>query len=178
MSPLCVATVRRPGLSLQNCRQMYQHQVHALCTYDVSKCSAYGTEFRSIDHAEAATLLGSLLWRSLPARSSTIWSEPPASRRSGRAPGIDALSERLLTPFLPPSLLAIAMVTTSLPASLHLPRKRLPIGPLSPRRPAIGCWRARRYPGPRLPGLLRSPGRRLGSRCRGRGLPGPGCGNR
>lgn len=41
---------------------------------------------------------------------------------------------------LPPFFffLAIAMVTTSLPASLHLPRRRLAIGCLSPSKPVIG----------------------------------------
>lgn len=113
-----------------------------------------------------AALSGSLYRRSLPARFSTGWSEDPGE--AGKLREVDALYHRLLLPPLPRPLLAIAMVTTSLPASLHLPRKRVLIGSPSLRWPAIGCWRVRRSPGPCLPGLLRSPGRRLGSRCRDR----------
>lgn len=76
---------------------------------------------------------------------------------------VDASDERLLLPFSPHFFfLAISMVTTSLPASLHLSKKTT--GHWLSVTKAGSHWplrRTGRSPFPCLPGLLRSPGRRL-----------------
>lgn len=89
-------------------------------------------------------------------RSRSAFDWPAWSRRSSRDAGllsaVDASEEWLLLPSSPPPplfFLAIAMVTTSLPASLYQPRRRLAIGCLSPSQPVIGHrWRPGAPPSP------------------------------
>lgn len=123
-----------------------------LCVYVHMLLPLHREELLSPAHPGPA-VARSLRRRGL-AHSAFDW--PACRRRSrrGLASAVDASGERLLLPYSDPTFfLTIAMVTTSLPASLHLPRRRPAIGCLSRSRPVIGPWWNRALPLPCLLGL-------------------------
>lgn len=144
-SALCVSAVRERNLSLQGWRDTVlspSMRIMSTCCFWFQR-SGGAEELQKPQHAPGTCRCpGCFCGRGL-SRSAFDWPACSCRRRrdAGGPCAEDASEEWLLLPYSTPTFFKpIAMVTTSLSASRHLPRRQLVIGCLSQSHPVIGQW--------------------------------------